>query len=514
MSLASMDASKGMSMKRRQILTLSALALALPYRSLFAQAHHGMQHRNMDMSGHHSGSNSGLLALGALPHGERLRPLEKLQNESTQAGRFTARLSAQTQGIKLAKPYVSQMYTYNGNAPGPLIEVYEGDTVDILFYNQLPEATTVHWHGLPVPPDQDGNPQDPVAPGEQRHYRFTLPEGSAGTYWYHPHPHGQTAMQVARGLAGTLIVHSRTDPLAEMPEQHWMISDLRLDEQAQIPPNTMLDWMNGREGQFILINGQYQPSTSLAPNTRLRIWNSCSARYLRLQVDGCQWVLLGTDGGLLESARPPSDELLLVPGQRVEALLISEQDRATTLRALYYDRHKMMVEERPQDYVLAHVQVPKQGNNFVPARLRDTIHLGQPTAKKKVTFSEMDMSHDDHDMSMSMLQSMFMINGKVYNMDRIDLQSKLGEVELWQVFNDSHMDHPFHLHGTQFIVTEREQAGQRLTEPYPAWRDTINLQPYETVYFLVKQDQPGIRMFHCHILEHEDLGMMANLLVS
>lgn len=501
-------------MKRRQLLTLSALALALPYRSLFAQAHH-RQHGHMAMAPSHSKAGDGLLALNAMTQGKTLRPLPVLQNTSTQAGVFRAQLSAHKQDIALASVQKTAMYVYNGSAPGPLIEVYEGDTVDILFQNHLPEATTVHWHGLPVPPAEDGNPQDPVAPGEQRHYRFTLPEGCAGTYWYHPHPHGRTAMQVARGLAGTLIVRSRNDPLQHMPEQHWLISDLRLDEHAQIPANTMLDWMNGREGQFILINGQYQPTTSLASNTRLRIWNSCSARYLRLEVDDCQWVLLGTDGGLLESARPPSQELLLVPGQRVEVLLVAEKAHTTNLRARYYDRHKMMVTEQATDHVLAQVNVPQQDRSAIPARLRDNIRLGEPKSEKKVVFSEMDMSHDaDHEMSMPMLQSMFMINGKVYDMERIDLSSKVGEVERWQVFNDSHMDHPFHLHGTQFIVTERRQGEQALLEPYAAWRDTINLKPYETIYFLVRQDQPGIRMFHCHILEHEDLGMMANLLVS
>ena len=133
-------------------------------------------------------------------------------------------------------------------------------------------------------------------------------------------------------------------------------------------------------------------------------------------------------------------------------------------------------------------------------------------AFKAVEFSEMEMDHgSDEPMTMSMLQSMFMVNGKVFEMDRIDLSSRVGEVEEWRVFNNSHMDHPFHLHGTQFQVVQREQGGVVTPEPFKAWRDTVNLRPYETVVFHVRQLTPGIRMFHCHILEHEDLGMMANL---
>src|SRR5699024_624381 len=106
-----------------------------------------------------------------------------------------------------------------------------------------------------VPPDQDGNPQDFVPPGGKRWYRFTLSEDCAGTYWYHPHPHGLTAMQVARGLAGTFVVLPKTpSKVDKLVEQHWLISDLRLDTQAQVPDNTLLDWLNGREGHFVLIN--------------------------------------------------------------------------------------------------------------------------------------------------------------------------------------------------------------------------------------------------------------------
>ena len=183
----------------------------------------------------------------------------------------------------------TEFWTYNSSVPGPLIEVYEGDTVRIRLENQLAQETTVHWHGLPVPPDQDGNPMDPVAPGANRLYEFTLPVGSAGTYWYHPHPHEFTAEQVFRGMAGLFIVRSRTDPVpSAIEEKLLVVSDLRLAADGTIPPNSAMDWQNGREGNYLLVNGQHQPVLSIDPgqSQRWRILNATNARYLRLALTG------------------------------------------------------------------------------------------------------------------------------------------------------------------------------------------------------------------------------------
>ena len=166
-----------------------------------------------------------------------------------------------------------------GLVVGPLIDVREGDTVEIKFVNKLPQPSTIHWHGLPVPPDRDGNPSDPVAPGASRVYRFTLPKGSAGTYWYHPHPHMMTAEQVFRGLAGPFVVRAADDPLAGWPERNLFVSDLKLARDGTIAPNDMMDWMNGREGQFVLVNGARRPRIDVAGDERWRVWNACSARY-------------------------------------------------------------------------------------------------------------------------------------------------------------------------------------------------------------------------------------------
>lgn len=514
-------------MKRRHVLKATAASLLLVHSGVRAQMmnHGAMMGQSHGMSGGSampgmghgmmSHGSANLMPVDSMPAGLALDALPTLKNVSANTGVFKATLEAAPTTLTVAGRKPTEFWLYNGQLPGPQITAYEGDEVEITFVNRLPEPTTVHWHGMPVPSDQDGNPQNSVAPGERRVYRFTLPEGSAGTYWYHPHPHGKTAMQVARGLAGTFVVKSKTDPLRALPEQHWMISDLRLNQQAAIPPNSMMDWMDGREGQFVLINGQRNPTIQVGTGTRVRIWNSCAARYLQLEIPGCQWQVVGTDGGLLEQAQAPVDTLFLAPAERVEVLITAPADMQAPLISRYYGRAKMMMRETPTDISLAHVTVQKQASPDLPAELRSFEALGIPVASKRVEFSEHEMPHDmGQGMPENMMQNMFLVNGKSFDMERIDLRSKVGDVEQWHIYNNSHMDHPFHLHGTQFMVTDREQNGVKRAEPFKAWRDTANLRPYETVTFLVKQSMPGLRMFHCHILEHEDLGMMANLLVE
>lgn len=448
-----------------------------------------------------------LLLQAALPAGRQHQALSSLKNQSTQNNQLLATLIAAEHEVELVAGQKTPMWLYNGQVPGPLIEAFEGDEVEIRFVNQLTQASTIHWHGLPVPPEQDGNPHDAVLAGGERTYRFKLPKDSAGTYWYHPHPHGDTPEQVYRGLAGLFIVRSKSDPLAAFAEQHLVISDLKLDASAQIPDNTANDWMNGREGQFVLVNGQREPVVTIAGRQRLRIWNACSARYLRLAIPGQKLTLVATDGGLLE--KPVlKNEILLVPGQRIEIIVGDGKATSTQLKALAYDREKMGNVAPEEDRVLAQLNFTSGATPAIPTQLRKIADFGRATSLKKVEFSEtMSMDNGVHSMA-------FLVNGKSFDMNRVDLTSKVGEVEVWEIFNNSHMDHPFHIHGTQFIVLDSKLDGKRRNAPYRALHDTINLRPYETVRIKTVQHDKGLRMFHCHILEHEGQGMMAQLLVK
>ncbi|MEX3930817.1 multicopper oxidase family protein [Paraburkholderia phymatum] len=541
-------------MIRREFLvrTLSAAVASLFARDVFAQhsmhSMHGMSGMDdmKDMPGmspdhaahSHAAPSAGNLAPeSALPAGAPLAAFRKLANESSEPGVFRATLVAQSVRRQLMPGHSTALWLYGdaaqGSIVGPLIDVREGDTVEIRFVNRLPQPSTIHWHGLPVPPDQDGNPTNPIAPGATHVYRFTLPRGSAGTYWYHPHPHMMTAEQVFRGLAGPIIVRAADDPLAAFPERHLFFSDLKLASDASVAPNDMMDWMNGREGQFVLVNGARRPRLTVAQDERWRLWNGCSARYLRLSFGNEQtFTQVGTDGGLLDKPRDGLTELLLAPGERAEIVVrAGAQPSTAVLTAAVHDRRKMtMTEGRslPADpaKALADVRFEPRPSaaRAVPPTLRPIAPLlsSADTAagkvpRKSVVFEEaMDMKsmHRPGAMMSALPPGMkFMINGATFDPLRIALTSRAGEVEIWSIENRTDMDHPFHLHGTQFQVIGRELDGAKTTEPYLAWRDTVNVQRGETVRIATVQRDAGERMFHCHILEHEDLGMMATLKV-
>jgi bilirubin oxidase len=449
-----------------------------------------------------------------LTAGQPLADLVRLSNTSTTPGVFATTLVARRTSKVMLPGTATEFWTYNSMVPGPLIDVFEGDTVRIRLENQLSQETTVHWHGLPVPPDQDGNPMDPVAPGASRLYEFTLPVGSAGTYWYHPHPHELTAEQVFRGMAGLLIVRPRIDPVpAAIEEKLLVISDLRLAVDGTIPANTPMDWQNGREGNYVLVNGQYQPVLEINPgqSQRWRILNATNARYLRLALTGHTMTLIGTDGGLLRSPVPGLDEILLAPAERAEVVVTASLSSRTSavLRSLPYDRGGMGMMSSPSSVI------PLLTLNYtaavavavaLPGELRQISSLGAATRSKRLVLSStMGMGG----MGSGMMS--FLIDGKSFDPARIDLTSRVHEVEQWTIENRSSMDHPFHLHGTQFQVVSWTRNGLTTVEPFVAWRDTVNVAAFETVAFNVVQHQLGKRMFHCHILEHEDQGMMGVL---
>ncbi|MDK2124201.1 multicopper oxidase family protein [Parachitinimonas caeni] len=449
-----------------------------------------------------------------LPVGQPLRALPRLANQTKEAGVFKAKLVAAPATLELVRGHKTQAWAYNGQLPGPAIEIAAGSRVEIEFENHLPQATTVHWHGLPVPADQDGSPHDAVQPGGSRLYQFTLPADFSGTFWYHPHPHDDTAEQVFRGLAGAFVVRDPKDPLAHLPEQWLLISDLRLDKSAQIPANTLADWADGREGQFVLINGQWRPAVAMAPGSlnRIRIWNACSARYLRLALPGARLFVVGTDGGLI-AAPYEVREWLLAPAQRVELLIempMAAKGNKLTLLAEPYKRGRMATPEQKRALPLADVVLTgeKVATPAMPEKLREIPPLPEPTSSKRIVFSEeMGEVRSPKDFG-------FLINSKRYEHDRIDFVSVVGETELWEVINGSNMDHPFHLHGVQFQVVATVRQGDAISPPFLSWQDTINVAHAERVRLKVRQDHPGLRMLHCHILEHESLGMMANLMVN
>ncbi|GHD60163.1 hypothetical protein GCM10017083_45920 [Thalassobaculum fulvum] len=579
-------------MKRRDFLLGSAATLmAAP-----AAAH--MAHSG----GMHTKASGSLELLEGMP----LEDLPRLANAAATPGLFQAELLAGPSTVRYVPDLETPVLAYNGTCPGPLIEATEGDRVRITFRNEIPgQESTIHWHGMRVPADQDGNPQDAVPTGTDRVYEFTLPEDSAGPYWYHPHPHDLTAEQFYRGLNGVFLVKPKADPIPpEYGDTILFLTDLRLAPDGTMPESTPADMMNGRVGDHVLVNGQKNPLMILPQGTRrrFRLYNAMNGRYLRLTFGEGAMTVVGTDGGLIEAPVPGVSEVLLSPAERIEVVVDFAEPGTRALKTLPYDRGWMGPGVPDDgDLTLLTVEVTEADKPVemppLPATLRRIEPLGEPVVTRRFELGEVmghmhhaasaqaggttpqaaampgghdhgkmaaghdhgamaGMSHDHGKMAgtsqghamataaeskatAGMGQShgtmaaqdhghmtpgpghahgaaagmgmAFLINGKIFDMDRIDIRPKVGDVELWEVVNPTDMDHPFHVHGTQFQIVEIEGPdGAKTKPPYLAWKDMVNIRPGETARFLIRQDTPGLRMYHCHILEHARLGMMAN----
>jgi FtsP/CotA-like multicopper oxidase with cupredoxin domain len=430
-----------------------------------------------------------------------------LQNQSTARGVVELTLTAAPARLSLVAGTVSDVYAYNGTVPGPTLVVHEGDRVIIHFHNALPEPSTVHWHGVHVPADADGSPLDPIPPGGSHDYVFTVAPGSAGTYWYHPHPDGRSGYQIAKGLYGAIIVRDPHDPLpASLPERVLVLSDNRVlpDGSLDLPdpesPAGRADMENGREGEVLLVNGQVMPTLTIRSGEvqRWRIINASAARVYRLALAGQTFLHVGTDGGLFE--RPVEvSEIVLANSERVEVLVrgTGAPGSQTTLQTLAYDRY--IPQTRPAHWNRSRDVLSVRYATTSPARavnlprtLRPVpaLDTAQAVARRVIVLSQ------------------GLINGKVMDMSRVDISARLGTTEIWEIENIVGMDHPFHLHGFHFQVLDRNGV----PTPYRSWKDTINVPRHETVRIIVHfDDYPGKWMFHCHILSHEDQGMMGIL---
>jgi len=426
----------------------------------------------------------------------------------------------------------ARLLSYNGAVPGPLLRLHEGDHVRLTLTNHLDEPTNLHLHGLHVPPSVD-DAFRVIAPGETTIYEFDLPAGSAGTYWYHPHVHGRVARQLSAGLAGALVVEGPLDDMPELreAEEHVLVlKDLALADGGPAPYEPG-DWMNGKEGDLLLVNGAREPVLAAGRGTlRLRLVNASTARYYHLALNGEQQFetlhLIGTGTGFVE--RPVAvDRLLLAPGERAEVLVQLAPGRRMRLVDLPYDRGKHDEHDGHAGHGNAGGPVPAPvaavaGEAAVDDRPATLLTIVPPAHAEPLPLpgclSRVDVMDEAQAvvtrrivMSETMDPVAFFINDRPFDHDRVDVHGELGTLEVWDVENASDMDHPFHLHVYPFQVLARNGV----PESVRAWRDTVNVRPHETVRLAVPLgDFTGRTVFHCHIAEHEDMGMMGVLAVQ
>ena len=432
-----------------------------------------------------------------------------LHNMSSRPGLIEVTLTAAPTHLRLTPggPLVS-VYAYNGSVPGPTLDLREGDSVIIHFRNQLPEPTTVHWHGLHIPANQDGSPLYPIAPGRSHDYSFRLAAGSAGTYWYHPHPDRRTGFQVAMGLYGGIIVHAPDDPLVAkgISEKLLILSDNRFDSHGAIAfPDSQsmaagIDFENGREGNVLFVNGQVMPTIPIRRGEvqRWRIVNASAARIYRLALPGQRLMQVGTDGGLFEHPVEAPD-VLMANSERVELLVrgTGTPGDSTVLEDLPYDRY--MPQTRSADW--------NRARPVLSLRYADDPPI-QPVEIPQVLRSIPPPDTTHVRVRRVIVLSQGLIDGKRMDMHRVDIRAHLGATEIWTIQNVVGMDHPFHLHGFHFQILDRDG----IPEPFRSWKDTGNVPKHSSMRIVVRFDDfPGKWMYHCHILDHEDDGMMGVL---
>jgi len=406
----------------------------------------------------------------------------------------------------------SRVLTYNGSLPGPTWHVQPGDRIEVRLRNELDTATNLHTHGLEVSPEGNSdNPFVSIDPGDVFEYRFEVPDDHPpGPFWYHPHRHGNVADQLFGGLYGALIVEG--DPVPVSRERTLIVSDISLTAGGDVAQASADDIMMGREGDLVLVNGQFQPQLTARPGERerWRIVNASSSRYLRLAVPGQRVDLLGIDSGREPTTREVQ-EVLLAPGNRAD-LLVTMRTGTSELRTLGYNRGGMgmmmggAAPSGPATLALLSVtgdDVAALGP--IPERPSMPDLRGRPVAVQREIAFTMTMGS-----MMGLAGGMIDVgfDGRAFDMDRVDQTVNTGTVEEWTITNPTPMDHPFHLHVWPMQLIEA--GGQTVTDP--TRRDVINVAAGSRVRVLVDfARHPGRSVYHCHILDHEDAGMMANV---
>jgi FtsP/CotA-like multicopper oxidase with cupredoxin domain len=469
---------------------------------------------------------SGGVEISRFP-GEELRQPAGIEDINSDPAIVEVNLSAAPLIVEFSPGVSSEVWAYNGSLPGPLIEANQGDRIIVHFTNNLPEATTIHWHGVRLSNENDGThlTQEPVEPGGSFTYDFIVPDASL--FWYHPH-HG-SAQQVYQGLYGPLLVHG-DDPLPEASERVLVLSDIVLDAGHVVLPwsdgDQQMENAMGYLGNTQLVNGQIMPRLEVKSGglERWRIVNASGARFFNLQIPGQVLTMVGTDGGLIESP-VEFDSFLLSSGERVDLLIATdgeEGDSPVLKNAVYRSMHADGFMDDP-DFALLQLRFRGKVSGLdrsIPAQLA-TIEEPAVNAGEFGLFfnAAMDPRPDQYltgevAADAPVIAADFRINGQHFP-DVVAHQSRLGTVEQWQITNHTLMDHPFHLHGYRFLVDN--VSGSSL--PYRGWKDTVNvpgsLFGNETVQLIVPfEDNAGSWVYHCHILRHVELGMMGELVVT
>lgn len=443
---------------------------------------------------------------------------------------------------KLLKGSQSAVSTLPGGQI-PVIKIKNQQRIRVFFKNELPEQTIVHWHGLHIQQKMDGHPMYVIDQGQQFVYEFQV-NNRAGTYWFHPHPHRRTGIQVYRGLCGLFIVEDEEEVSAGLPDNEyelaWVLQDRRFNQNNQLVYATNhMQMMMGHTGDRILVNGLSNHVEEISNAAyRVRVFNGSNSRFYKLAWnDGKPMTVVGSDGGLLEQ---PVDKpyVMLAPAERLELYMdLSENQLGDNIilqsqafqggmmmgMGMGMGRGMMGMSEgslpngAPLDILRVQVTRRVQQDHVLPSNLSS---ITWPEENEAINLNS------PRQIRLQMGMGRVALNNRTFEMMGVDSDEtvKLDTTEVWEFINDNgHMTHPMHVHNIQFKVIER-QRNNRFQQIHndmidglvdEGWKDVVIVMPGERVKVLLKFTRhAGLYLYHCHILEHEDLGMMRNYLIE
>ncbi|MFK0259436.1 multicopper oxidase family protein [Streptomyces sp. NPDC090445] len=439
------------------------------------------------------------------PFTVKMPQLPVLTPYSTHGGVDAYRVTVKEVSREILPGVQTKVLTYDGHFPGPVLRARSGRQVTVRHRNTLHMPISVHLHGADVSPENDGAPMDTVAPGTARTYTYPNRQPNA-TLWFHDHAHHMEAEHVYRGLSGTYVLTDDTERALPLPSGQYempiALRDARFDENGQLVYR--MDDFRGRT--TLLANGRPSPYVEVAARKyRFRLLNTSNLRFLKLRLaDGGQMVQIGSDGGLLE--RPfTTDTIPLSPAERADVVIDFSRYPVGT---------KIVLQNMPgpgttEPGNVLRFDVVRTAPD--PSRIPDVLRtlpavdaLPEPAVERKIVLS---MDEDGR------TEARGFMDGLQWDPDRIDQTVTFGTSEIWTVTNaNQRIPHNFHMHLVQFRVLERNGVPAAPAEA--GLKDTVQLFPGETVKLHATFDSHrGTYVYHCHLLDHSAMGMMANFRV-
>jgi FtsP/CotA-like multicopper oxidase with cupredoxin domain len=423
----------------------------------------------------------------------------------------------------------------NGNILGPTLILEKNQQITVNITNNLPEFSTIHWHGMHVSPTVDGGPHIVINPGETWSPSFEVLD-HASTYWYHPHPHHMTNNHVIKGMAGFVIVKDDEEVALNLPREYG-IDDIPLAVQTKEFDSNFQFVVGGALDSFLVVNGTYKPYVELpAQMVRLRLLNGATERAFNFGLsNGATFYQIASDGGLLTSPVALT-RLRLTPGERAEIIVDLTGMEGGTLNLMSYgaelpsaiygaSQPGMGFGQTIPNYTSNHLN----GSNFIVLKINvlepnsNAISSLPTNLTTHTPFLEADtnaqriLTFMSTVMGQNALLGPFMINDTHFDMDVINYEIPFNNIEVWELRNNSPIGHPFHIHDVQFYVLSINGAVPPLN--HRGRKDVVFVPAGGSVVRIITKFETFCNdsmpyMYHCHMLTHEDDGMMGQFVVK